>query len=196
MAEVKLIAKRLGQSHALADDLWRSGVYDARMLATMVDDPAQVTVAQMDRWAKDFDNWAVCDHNCFHLFDRTPHAWKKVHAWSRRRDEFVKRTAFATLAGLSLHDKKSGDGMFLEALTLTEPAAADDRNFVKKGVSWALRTVGRRNRVLNAEAIVISRRLVAADDRASRWIGRDALRELTSEAVQARLARKNAARIS
>ena len=190
VAMTQQLSKELGRSHELALALWDTGWYEARMLCAFVDEPGHVTSAQMDRWAKDFDNWAVCDHNCFHLFDRTPHAWKKVHAWSRRRDEFVKRAAFATLAGLSLHDKKSGDAPFLEALGLIEPAAADDRNFVKKGVSWALRVVGRRSPSLNAEAVTISRRLVAAEETSARWIGRDALRELTSEAVQARLARK------
>ncbi len=190
VAMTQQLSKELGRSHELALALWDTGWYEARMLCAFVDEPGRVTSAQMDRWAKDFDNWAVCDHNCFHLFDRTPHAWKKVHAWSRRRDEFVKRAAFATLAGLSLHDKKSGDAPFLEALALIEPAAADDRNFVKKGVSWALRVVGRRSTPLNAETVAISRRLVAAEEPSARWIGRDALRELTSEPVQARLARK------
>jgi 3-methyladenine DNA glycosylase AlkD len=116
------------------------------MLAPFVDEPEKVTAAQMNQWARDFDNWAVCDHACFHLFDRTPHAWRKIEQWSVRREEFVKRAAFALLASVALHDKRAADEPFLDSLALIERAAEDDRNFVKKGVSWALRLIGRRNR--------------------------------------------------
>jgi 3-methyladenine DNA glycosylase AlkD len=187
VADLQLLAKRLGRDHALALALWETGWYEARMLAAFVDEPARVTPSQMDRWAKDFDNWAICDTHCFHLFDRTPHAWKKVRQWSRRREEFVKRSAFALLAGVALHDKKAPDEPFLDALPLAEDAASDERNFVKKGVSWALRTVGRRNQTLNAASVEVARRLAASADTAPRWVGRDVLKELTSPAVQKRL---------
>jgi 3-methyladenine DNA glycosylase AlkD len=137
----------------------------------------------MDRWARDFDNWAICDTVCFHLFDRTPHAWSKVAAWSRRREEFVRRAALALLAALALHDTRAPDAPFRRALALVERASTDDRNFVKKGASWALRSIGRRSRPLHASAIRLARRLAASDDRAARWIGRDALRDLTRPAV-------------
>ena len=132
VATLKQLAKRLGRDHHLALALWDTGWYEARMLAAFVDEPARVTSAQMDRWAKDFDNWAICDTHCFHLFDCTPHAWKKVRQWSGRREEFVKRAAFALVAGIALHDKKAPDGPFLDALPLAERAAGDHRNFVKK----------------------------------------------------------------
>ena len=106
MADMKMLAKRLGRNHELAAALWDTGWYEARMLAAFVDEPARVTPAQMDRWCRDFDNWAICDTACFPLFDRTPHAWRKVEQWSRRRDEFVKRAAFALLWGLTVHDKQ------------------------------------------------------------------------------------------
>lgn len=185
--EIQNIAKTLGRDHALALALWKTGWYEARMMTAFVDDPAAVTPAQMDRWAKDFDNWAICDNTCFHLFDRTPHAWKKIDAWSRRREEFVKRAAFALIAGVALHDKKAPDAPFLRALKLVEREAPDDRNFVKKGVSWGLRVLGRRNRALNKAAVKVSRRLVASPKPAAAWIGRDAFRELTSPMVQRRL---------
>ena len=187
VADLHRLAKRLGRDHDLALALWETGWYEARMLAAFVDEPARVTSSQMDRWAKDFDNWAICDTHCFHLFDRTPHAWKKVRQWSRRREEFVKRAAFALLAGIALHDKKAPDDPFLEALPLAERAAADERNFVKKGVSWALRTVGRRNQTLNTATVALARRLVASADTAPGWVGRDVFKELTSPAVQKRL---------
>jgi 3-methyladenine DNA glycosylase AlkD len=190
MANLKILAKRLGRDHALAAGLWDTGRYEARMLATLVDDPALVTPAQMERWCRDFDNWGICDTACFVLFDRTPHAWAKVSEWSVRREEFVKRGAFALLACLALHDKHAGDEPFLEGLRLIEQGATDDRNFVKKGVSWAIRLVGRRNAALNAASIAVARRLADSESAAARWVGRDALKELTSAAVQSKLARR------
>lgn len=188
VSTLQQLARRLGRDHDLAAALWKTGWYEARMLTSFIDDPARITPAQMDRWARDFDNWAICDTVCFHLFDRTPHAWQKVEQWSRRRDEFVKRAGFALLAGLSLHDKRAGDEAFLRSLVLVERAAADDRNFVKKGVSWALRVIGRRNQALNAAAVEVSRRLAESSKPAARWVGKGALKELTSPVVRRRLA--------
>lgn len=188
VANVRRLAKRLGRNHALAAALWDTGWYEARLLASFVDEPARVTAAQMERWCRAFDNWAVCDTVCFHLFDRVPHAWEKIGPWSARREEFVRRAAFALIASLALHDKTAGDERFLECLLPIERAAADERNFVKKGVSWALRVVGRRNAALNAAAVTLAKRLSASPDAPARWVGRDALRELTSPAVVRRLA--------
>ena len=178
VGQIRDLGKRLGRNHELAQALWESGWYEARMLATFVDDPKLVTPAQMDRWCKDFDNWAICDTACFHLFDKTPHAFKKVSQWSKRKDEFVKRGAFALLASLALHDKKSDDRLFADCLPLIEQAATDDRNFVKKGVSWALRGIGHRNPALKTSALKLSERLAASPDSTARWIGKDALRDL------------------
>ena len=178
VGQIRELGKRLGRNHELAQVLWDSGWYEARMLATFVDEPDLVTPAQMDCWCKDFDNWAICDTACFHLFDKTPHAFKKVSQWSKRKDEFVKRGAFALLASLALHDKKSDDAAFLKCLPLIEQAATDDRNFVKKGVSWALRGIGHRNQALRHSAMALSERLAASHDSTARWIGKDALRDL------------------
>jgi 3-methyladenine DNA glycosylase AlkD len=180
MANIQVLAKRLGRSHELAAALWDTGWYEARLLTSYVDEPARVTPAQMDRWCRDFDNWGICDTVCFCLFDRTPHAWAKVAEWSDEPDEFVKRAAFALLASLAGHDKHAGLEPFLESLPLIERAATDERNFVKKGVSWALRTIGRRNPALNAAAVTVARRLAVSPQAAARWVGKDALRELTS----------------
>jgi 3-methyladenine DNA glycosylase AlkD len=171
------MGKRLGRSHDLAEGLWKAGWLEARMLAVFVDEPALVTPGQMDRWCKDFENWAVCDHACFHLFDRTPHAWRKVDQWARRRAEFEKRAAFALLASLALHDKRAADEPFLERLPLIQGAADDERNFVKKGVNWALRGIGKRNIALRAAATELAQRLAASSSAAARWVGKDALRE-------------------
>jgi len=187
VADIRQLAKKLGRDHELAAALWETGWYEARMLTAFVDEPDRVTPTQMDRWARDFDNWAICDTLCFHLFDRTPHAWRKIAQWSTKRDEFVKRAAFALLASIALHDKKEADEPFLRSLELIERGATDDRNFVKKAVSWALRSIGRRNSALNAAAVAVAKRLVESAESAPRWVGRDALRELTSPAVQRRL---------
>jgi 3-methyladenine DNA glycosylase AlkD len=181
------VAKRLGTDHALAQALWDTGVHEARILAALVEDPAQVTRAQMDRWARDFDSWDVCDGCCYGLFDRTPFAWEKARQWSGRRPEYVKRGAFAIIAALAVHDRHAPDERFLEFLPIVRREAGDDRNFVKKAVNWALRQVGKRNASLNAAAIDTALAIREDGTRAGRWIAADALRELRSEAVQARL---------
>jgi 3-methyladenine DNA glycosylase AlkD len=193
MANIQVLAKRLGRNHELAAALWDTGWYEARMLTSFVDEPARVTPAQMDRWCRDFDNWGICDTVCFCLFDRTPHAWAKVAQWSDKRDEFVKRAAFALLASLAGHDKSASDERFVESLRFVERAASDERNFVKKGVSWALRRIGRRNAALNAAAVTVARRLSVSPEAAARWVGRGALKELTSPAVVRQLAARRKA---
>jgi 3-methyladenine DNA glycosylase AlkD len=180
MRDIKALGKTLGRNHALAAALWGTGVYEARMLCSFVDEPALVTSAQMDRWCKDFDSWAICDTLCFNLFDRTPHAWAKVTQWSKKKGEFEKRTAFALLWSLALHDKRASDELFIQGLALIENAASDDRNFVKKAVSMALRAIGKRNRELNTAAVVVARRLAASSATSARWVGQEALKKLTS----------------
>ncbi|HQR40400.1 MAG TPA: DNA alkylation repair protein [Blastocatellia bacterium] len=178
MVDTKALAKQLGRNHVLAAALWETGLYDARMLASLVDEPDMVTPAQMDRWCRDFDNWGICDTVCFCLFDRTPHAYGKVAQWAKRRDEFVRRGAFALLASLALHDKKAANDTFMLFFPLIESAADDDRNFVKKGVNWALRAIGKRNPQLRAGAIEVAERLAASPIASARWVGKDALRDL------------------
>ena len=187
MKDIKALGKTLGRSQPLAAALWATGVYEARMLASFVGDPGQLTPAQMDRWCKDFDNWAFCDAMSFNLFDRTPHAWAKVAQWSTRRSEFEKRTAFALLWSLSVHDKTAGDDAFRQGLALIEREAGDERNFVKKATNMALRAIGKRNRALNSAAVLVAKRLANSKDATARWVGKDALRELTSLAVTRRL---------
>ena len=177
VGKIRLIAKSIGPDHAIAVALWKTGVYEARMLAAFVAEPACVTKAEMDGWCRDFDNWAICDTMCFHLFDRTPHAFAKIDAWAAKKDEFVKRAAFALLASVALHDKKAPDEPFLRALPLIERAAEDERNFVKKGVSWALRAIGKRDAKLKAAAAELAGRLSQSENAAARWVGKDALRE-------------------
>ena len=191
MSQLKALARQLGRNHALAIGLWDTGWYEARMLATLIDEPERVTAAQMDRWAKEFDNWGICDTACFALFDKTPHAWAMVRKWAASRQEFVKRAAFALLWALTVHDKLAGDAPFIRGLTLIERAAADERHFVTKAVNMALRATGKRNPALNRAAVAVARRLADSADPAPGWVGKDALRELTSTQVRARLARRS-----
>jgi 3-methyladenine DNA glycosylase AlkD len=188
VGDLRRYAKGIGTDHALAQKLWKSGRYEARLLAAFVGDPGRITAREMDGWAADFDNWAIVDTLCFCLFDRTPHAWRKVRQWADAGAEFTKRAAFALLWSLSVHDKDAPDERFRECLSLVEKGARDDRNFVKKAVDMAVRAVGKRNAALNAAAVATARRLAASDEATPRWIGRHALRELESPAVRKRLA--------
>ena len=190
MADIQKLGKQLGRDHKLAHELWDTGVYEARMLCAYVDDPGKVTPARMDAQARDFDNWAICDTLCFALWVRSPHALGRIRRWATRKQEFVRRAAFALLASVALKDKDAADAEFLRGLKLVEKAAGDERNFVKKAVNWALRAIGGRNVALNRAAVALSRRLAAAKDPAPRWIGTDALRQLASAPVQKRLRRR------
>ena len=194
MRDIQALAKQLGRDHALALALWETDVYEARLLTAYVDELDQVTAAQMDRWCEDFDNWGICDTLCFALWDRTPHARKKVSLWAGRRGEFVKRAGFVMLACLALHDKASVDAPFLDGLKLVEREAGDDRNFVKKAVNWALRAIGgRRSPALKAAALEVATRLAASDDATRRWVGKDALRQLGKVAARKASTKKRAA---
>jgi 3-methyladenine DNA glycosylase AlkD len=190
ISKLLAIKKRIGRDRALAAALWKSGWYEARLLAAMVDDPKQVTRRQMDAWARAFDNWGVCDTVCWHLFDYTPFAFEKARLWSRSPREFVKRAGFALMAGQAGHNKMATDAQFLALLPLVEKGARDERNFVKKGVSWALRRIGGRSRALHEASLALSRRLAASEDASARWVGKDALRDLSRPLVRARAARR------
>ena len=183
MADVKLLAKRFGRSRELAGALWATGWYEARLLAAMVDEPERVTVAQMDRWCRDFDNWGICDTVCFHLFDRAPDAWSRVDPWAAEKGEFQKRAAFALLWTLALHDKQAPDEKFLAGLDCIERAATDERNFVKKAVNMALRALGRRSPAVRAAAVDVARRMADSGDAAASWNGRLALKEFVARGV-------------
>lgn len=171
--------------HALAEDLWDTGVYEARLLAAYIADPALVTPAQMDRWCKGprgFENWGDCDTVCFVLFDRVSAAlsFRKVAAWTKAKPEFVRRAGFALLAGIALHNKTDAtDAMFLRTLPFVEAAATDDRNFVRKGASWALRSMGLRNATLHAAVMTVATRLASSENSSARWLGKDVLRQLS-----------------
>jgi len=187
---LRALARECGIDHALAVDLWESGVHEAQVLAGMVDDAGRVDGRQMEAWVAAFDSWDVCDQVCSNLFDRTAAAWDKARAWSGRPEEFVKRAGFTLMACLAVHDKRAADADFLALLPLIGREAGDPRNFVRKAVNWALRQIGKRNRALHGPAVTLARELAGSGDKTARWIGRDALRELTGEKVLARLARR------
>ncbi len=186
---LRKMARELGKSRSLASELWRSGVHEARILATMIDVPEKVTATQMDNWVRDFDSWDVCDQCCGNLFAKTNAAYEKAAEWSSREEEFVKRAGFALIATLSVHDKDAQNSEFLKFLKAIKREAVDDRNFVKKAVNWALRQIGKRNLQLNRSAIMAAREIRTIYSKSARWIASDALRELTSASVQRRLRR-------
>lgn len=176
MASIQAVAKPLGRDPDLAEALWQTGVYEARMVACMIDDPATVTPERMDRWRVDLDNWAVTDTVCFKLWDRTPHAFAMIDRWAALNHEFGRRAAFALLASCALH-RRGVDTDYLARLPLIEAAAGDERNFVRKGVNWALRAIGgKKSPALRAAARDLAAKLAASPDKTARWIGKDALR--------------------
>jgi 3-methyladenine DNA glycosylase AlkD len=178
MPVLRGLAREAGRNHALAQELWDSAIHEARILATLVDEPARVTRRQADRWARDFDSWDVCDQACQNLFRYTPFAFEKAAGWARARPEFIRRAGFAMMAGLAVKAKTASDEQFEAFLPLIAEAAADERNFVKKAVNWALRQIGKRNPRLRAKAIAAANEIRQQDSRAARWVARDALREL------------------
>jgi len=175
---LRSLARPHRKNHTLAQQLWASGVHEARILAIYIDDFAQVTRTQMDAWARDFDSWDICDQTCGNLFDRTPFALQKAHQWSTRKSEFVKRAGFVLMAALAVHAKDLPDETFLKFLSLIRREATDDRNFVRKAVNWALRQIGKRNPRLRRAAIAEANAIAKIDSRVARWIAKDALREL------------------
>ena len=188
--DLRRLAKEIGKDHKQALRLWKTGIPDAMILASMIDEPELVTEEQMEDWVEDFMSWDVCDQVCMNLFDRTPHAWKKIRVWSKREEVFVRRAGYALLACLAWHDKKAPDKKYTHFLTVIKKGATDDRNYVKKAVSWALRNIGKRNVNLNKSAITCAEGLLKIDSKAAQWIARDALRELQGELVRKRLTRK------
>lgn len=184
-------AKKTGRNHELALQLWKSGIHEARILASMVDEKEKVTEKQMDSWTEDFDSWDVCDQTCMNLFRETKFGHKKAVEWCKRKEEFVKRAAFALMAALAAGDKKTHDDDFEKFLPLIIKASTDERNFVKKAVNWALRQVGKRNGNLNKKAITTAKQIEKINNKAAKWIAKDAIRELESQTVQKRLKHLN-----
>ncbi len=176
--ELRRLARKAGRNQALAEQLWVANTPSSRVLASMVGEPAKISRATMDRWASDFDSWWLCDGCSYDLFDRTPWAWSKIRKYARDDREFVRRSAFAMIAGITIHDKAAPDSVFLEALPLIETYAFDGRNFVRKGVNWALRNIGKRNPVLRVAAMGCAARVHAQGTSSAKWIASDALREL------------------
>ena len=185
--QLRKLGRRHGPDHVLALDLWRSGIHEARILASMVDDPAQVTLEQMEEWVVDFDSWDLCDQVIGNLFDLTPFAASIPRAWTERSEEFVKRAGFTLIASRAVRDRAAPDRTFTAWFPAIRRGANDDRNYVKKAVSWALRQIGKRNLELNAAAIAEAETMSKLDVPSARWVGRDVLRELRLDETRRRL---------
>jgi 3-methyladenine DNA glycosylase AlkD len=190
--DMRKIAKDIGKDHQLALELWDTGIPEAMIVAGMVAEPDKLTETQMEDWVVDINSWDICDQVCMNLFEKTPLAEKKIYDWSEREEEFVKRTAYALIACLAWHDKTAGDEEFIKYFPVLKQGSTDDRNYVKKAVSWALRNIGKRNLALNRAAVEVAREIQGIDSKSARWIASDAIRELESEKIQGRLKAKEA----
>ena len=184
---LRALARKIGKNHSLALDLWRSRFHEARILASLIGDPRALTATQAEKWVKQIDSWDVCDQLCMNLLRQTPFAWNKARNWPRRSETFVKRAGFVLMATLAVHAKDKPDSAFIRLFPLLLAGARDERNFVRKAVNWAVRQIGKKNRALNRRAMVLSRRIFRLGNPAARWIASDAIRELESSAVRARL---------
>jgi 3-methyladenine DNA glycosylase AlkD len=189
MPVLRLLKKNIGKNHDLALDLWQTDILEARILAAFIADPKLMKKTVINRWVRDFDNWAICDGVCMHCFRNTPYAHEMIRPWTKRKEEFIRRAGFTMMATLAVGDKKSEDKVFLQYLSLIKKYSTDERNYVKKAVNWALRQIGKRNMKLNAAAIKMAKKIQKLDSSAAKWIAADALRELQSAAVQKRLKR-------
>lgn len=187
----KDIKKQAKDRHKLALELWQTEIHEARAIAYLIDNPKEITESQMDDWVKDFDNWAICDGTCGHLFCRSEFAYQKVFEWSNREEEFIKRAGIVLIAWLAVHDKKADDTKIAAFLPILEQKADDERNFIKKAVNWSLRQIGKRSLYLNKLAIETAERIKSQNTKSARWIAADALRELKNEKIQERLSKKS-----
>ncbi len=185
--DMRKIAKEVGKDHTLALELWKTGIPEAKIVAAMIDEPKKLTEEQMEEWVKDINSWDICDQVCMNLFEKTPLAWNKIIDWSKREEEFVKRTAFSLIACLAWHDKEVEDEEFIKLFPFIKLGATDARNFVKKAVNWALRNIGKRNLNLNKAAIKAAKDIQRIDSKVARWVSSNAIKELESKVVQARL---------
>jgi 3-methyladenine DNA glycosylase AlkD len=188
--QLRDVARKLGTNHDIAQELWNIGTHEARILASMIDDPAKVSEDQMQKWAADFDPWDVVDGCCGNLFDKTEFAVTKAHEWSERKEEYVKRAGFVLMAEMAVHDKNASDKTFLDFLPVIVRERSDERNFVKKAVNWALRQIGKRNIILNAAAIEACAEIKNSDSKSAQSIANDALRELTNSSLRKKLANR------
>lgn len=187
---IRGLAKIIKKDHELALALWDTKIHEARILASMIDDPKQVTLKQINTWVNDFNSWDICDQTCGNLFDKTPFVLDRIIAFSNSKSEFVKRAGFTLMATYAVHNKKEKDDVFISFLPIIEREAHDERNFVKKAVNWALRQIGKRNITLHKEAIFTAERILEQETRSAKWIATDALRELNNPKIEATITKR------
>jgi 3-methyladenine DNA glycosylase AlkD len=192
--DLRKLSGEIGVDRLIAQQLWASGIHDARVLASMVDDPARVTPKQMERWVRDFDSWALCDACCVNLFDKTPFAYAKSVAWSARKEEYVKRAAFSLVAALAQTDQKAADSEFLRFIPIIKREAADERPFVRKSIAWALKEIGKRNKSLKKIALDTAKELDKLEAKSAHWIATDAIKELSAAPKSSKSAAPKAAK--
>ncbi len=180
------LAKEIGKNHKLALELWEEGIDETRILASMIGEEDKLTEDQAEKWVADFNSWDVCDQVCMNLFKKLPFAEKKIKEWSKREEEFVKRAAFSLIACIAVYDKEKPDNEFIKFLLLIKSGATDQRNYVKKAVSWALRNIGKKNKNLNKEVIKFAKELEKTASKSAKWIAKDTLKDIQKETVKKR----------
>jgi 3-methyladenine DNA glycosylase AlkD len=190
VTELRKLARRIKTDQKLAVELWKTGIHDGRILASIIADHKQFSEELMDDWVSDFDSWDICDQVCGNIFCYLPITYRKTGEWVKSDKEFVRRTAFSSIAYLAVHDKKASDADLLKFFPLIEKYSGDERNFMRKSVNWALRQIGKRNLNLNKQALVLAHKLSNSKDKTERWIGKDAVKELESAAVKAKLSKQ------
>ncbi|MCB9426317.1 MAG: DNA alkylation repair protein [Flavobacteriales bacterium] len=182
--DLNTLAREIGKNSELAQQLFDSGIYEARLLCSKICKPRDVTEAQMEQWVKVFDNWEICDSFCMALFAKNDLAVAKINEWSTREPEFEKRAAFATMAAYCMADKKADNSVFVSFFPIILEACHDERLYVKKAVNWALRSIGKRNIDLNRKAILLAKEILQLEGKAPNWIATDAIKELEKENVR------------
>lgn len=182
------LAKQIKKDHPLAIELWQTGIHEARILASMIADPKQTDKKLMDDWVKDFDSWDVCDQVCSNLYEKVlPLAYSKAVEWSKSDQEFIKRAGYVLMARFAVGKKQISDQQLIDLFPILKSGATDERNFVKKAVNWALRQIGKRNRVLHPLVLKLCFEIQQTDSKAAKWIAKDAIRELEDKKTIARI---------
>lgn len=195
ITEQRVLAKEIGINHKLAFDLWKIDIHEAKTLATMIADPNNISEVDMEVWVSEFYSWDLCDQCCKNLFEKTKYAYSKSAEWCERDQTFTKRAGFVLMARLAVSDKDRDNKIFESFLPTILKHSNDSRNFVKKSVNWALRSIGKRNSYLNKKALLLSKEILLLDNKSSQWIANNAIKELTSEAVINRINTKDKKRM-
>lgn len=193
VTKLREIAKKITKpNQPLADELWKSGVHEARILAAMLANPATITRTQLNKWVADLNSWDICDACACHLFSKVKNPIALAEKWIKKEDEFVRRAGFATLCFLAMPRAKTKDEDLIKLLPLVKIHAADPRPMVFKAVNWTLRSFGKKNSQLTPYAVACAYEILDLYDenKTAQWVAKNALWELHSPKITAMIARR------